>query len=371
MALGIWATTTVVAPVLGPLIGGWLTDNLVWRWAFYINLPFGMIVAFLVYRLFGVPKPTPIIEKIDLIGILLLVCAVSPMQIALDKGNELDWLSSPFIVVLIIISIVSWIAFVIWELGEKHPIIELRLFKFVNFRTSAICLCIGSFAFYTYIVIGPLWLQTQLGYTAFNTGKILAITGVLAIVCGPLFGANIHRIDARWIATLGFSAMAIGCWLAAGFNTNVDEATLMWARVIMGMGIAGFFMPMSAISMSQLKGHQIASGTGISNFLRNVGASVGTAVSTTVWQDHAIRQHEVLVMSAQPANPGYLEFLNKMSQVGITTQQGNFLLDNLVTAQGYMLSTNRLMLISAAIFLCLMPLIWLSRPPFGSGKGGH
>ena len=371
MALGIWATTTIVAPVLGPLIGGWLTDNLVWRWAFYINLPFGILVALMVYWLYGAPKPESSREKIDLVGIALLVAAVASMQIALDKGSELDWLSSPFIATLAVISAVSWVAFVIWELGAEHPIVDLRLFKLVNFRTSAICLGIGSFAFYIYIVIGPLWLQTQLGYTAFNSGKVMAITGVLALFCGPLFGANIHRIDARIIATIGFAAMAIGCWMAAGFTTGVDEKTLMLARVIMGVGIAGFFMPMSAISMSQLTGSQIASGTGISNFLRNVGASVGTAVATTLWQDNAIRQHENLMSNIQTGNLAYQQFMDTAAQLGMTEMQRYALIDNLVTSQAYMLSTNQLMLVAAMILVGLMPLIWLSKPPFGSGLIGH
>jgi len=371
MALGIWATTTVVAPVLGPLIGGWLTDNLVWRWAFYINLPFGILVALMVYWLYGAPKPESSTEKIDLVGVGLLVAAVSSMQIALDKGNELDWLSSSFIATLVVISFISWVAFILWELGAEHPIVDLRLFKLVNFRTSAICLGLGSFAFYIYIVIGPLWLQTQLGYTAFNSGKVMAITGVLALFCGPLFGANIHRIDARIIATVGFTAMAIGCWLASGFTTSVDEKTLMLARVIMGIGIAGFFMPMSAISMSQLKGHQIASGTGISNFLRNVGASVGTAVATTLWQDNAIEQHENLMRNIQTGNLAYQQFIDTAGQLGLSEMQRYALIDNLVTSQAYMLSTNQLMLLAGIILLALMPLIWLSKPPFSSGRTGH
>ena len=371
MALGIWATTTVVAPVLGPLIGGWLTDNLVWRWAFYINLPFGILVAMLVFWLYGAPKPKPTHEKIDLVGVGLLVAAVATMQIALDKGSELDWLSSSFITTLAIISSISWTSFILWELGAEHPIVDLRLFKLINFRTSAICLGLGSFAFYIYIVIGPLWLQTQLGYTAFNAGKVMAITGVLALVCGPLFGANIHRIDARWIASIGFIAMAYGCWLASGFTTGVDEKTLMLARVIMGVGIAGFFMPMSAISMSQLRGHQIASGTGISNFLRNVGASVGTAVSTTLWQDNAARHHENLMSNIQTGNLAYQQFSDQAIQLGMTELQKNALIDNLVNSQAYMLSTNQLMLLAGAILLCLLPLIWFSRPPFNSGAIGH
>lgn len=371
MALGIWATTTIVAPVLGPLIGGWLTDNLVWRWAFYINLPFGILVAVMVYWLYGAPKPESSKEKIDLIGIALLVAAVASMQIALDKGSELDWLSSSFIATLATISFISWVAFVLWELGAEHPIVDLRLFRLVNFRTSAICLGIGSFAFYIYIVIGPLWLQTQLGYTAFNSGKVMAITGVLALFCGPLFGANIHRIDARIIATIGFAAMAIGCWMAAGFTTGVDEKTLMFARLIMGVGIAGFFMPMSAISMSQLRGSQIASGTGISNFLRNVGASVGTAVATTLWQDNAIRQHENLMSNIQTGNLAYQQLMETTAKLGMTEMQRYALIDNLVTSQAYMLSTNQLMLLAGLILVALMPLIWLSKPPFGSGLVGH
>ncbi len=371
MALGIWATTTVVAPVLGPLIGGWLTDNLVWRWAFYINLPFGVLSTVLVYWLFGAPKPARSKEKIDLLGIALLISAVSSMQVALDKGSELDWLSSPFIACLAVISCVSWVAFILWELGEEHPIVDLRIFKLINFRMSAICLGLGSFAFYIYIVIGPLWLQTQLGYTAFNAGKVMAITGILALFCGPLFGANIHRVDARIIASIGFLAMAIGCWMAAGFTTGVDEKTLMMARIIMGVGIAGFFMPMSAISMSQLKGHQIASGTGISNFLRNVGASVGTAVSTTLWQDNAIRHHENLVQNVQLGNPAYVQFSNQAAQLGMTEMQKNGYIDNLVTSQAYMLSTNQLMLMATLILIILMPLIWLSKPPFGASKAAH
>ena len=371
MALGIWATTTIVAPVLGPLIGGWLTDNLVWRWAFYINLPFGILVAVMVYWLYGAPKPESSKEKIDLIGIALLVAAVASMQIALDKGSELDWLSSSFVATLATISFISWVAFVLWELGAEHPIVDLRLFRLVNFRTSAICLGIGSFAFYIYIVIGPLWLQTQLGYTAFNSGKVMAITGVLALFCGPLFGANIHRIDARIIATIGFAAMAIGCWMAAGFTTGVDEKTLMFARLIMGVGIAGFFMPMSAISMSQLRGSQIASGTGISNFLRNVGASVGTAVATTLWQDNAIRQHENLMSNIQTGNLAYQQLMETTAKLGMTEMQRYALVDNLVTSQAYMLSTNQLMLLAGLILVALMPLIWLSKPPFGSGLIGH
>ncbi len=371
MALGIWATTTVIAPVLGPLFGGYLTDTLSWRWAFYINLPFGLICAYTVYALYGLPKPQVKKQPIDLVGIGLLVTAVASMQIALDKGSELDWWSSPFIVSLSVLSVIGWISFVLWELGAAHPVVDLRLFKLRNFTVAAICLCLGSFAFYIYVVIGPLWMQTQLGYTAFNAGQVMAFTGVLAFFCGPIFGANISRVDARWIATLGFSSMAAGCLWAASFTTMVDQHSLIIARLIMGVGIAGFFMPMTAISMSQLKGHQIAAGSGISNFLRNVGGSVGTALSTTMWQDNAARHHARLVEHINPASVGYQIFNQQLQDTPLTAAQQLGLMDQLVISQAYLLSTNQLMLLAAVILVCLLPLIWIARPPFSAAKGAH
>lgn len=371
MALGIWATTTVIAPVLGPLIGGWLTDNLVWRWAFYINLPFGLLTAYTVYWLFGAPKPVPSKEKIDKVGLILLIVAVSSMQIMLDKGNELDWFSSDLMVVLVTMSVIAWISFVLWELGEEHPVVDLRLFKLKNFAVAAICLFLGAFAFYIYIVIGPLWLQTQLGYTAFQAGKVMAFTGVLALFCGPLFGANIHRVDARLIATVGFAAMASGCYWAATFTTAVDEHSLIVARLIMGIGIAGFFMPMTAISMSALKPQQIAAGSGLTNFLRNMGGSLGTAISTTLWQDNAARHHARLAENISISNPVYLQFSAQATEMGITGQPQAALIDQLITSQAYLLSTNQLMMLAAVMLMCLLPLIWLAKPPFSAAKGAH
>jgi len=371
MALGIWATTTIIAPVLGPLIGGWLTDNLVWRWAFYINLPFGLVTAYAVYWIFGMPKTVPSKEKIDTVGLVLLIITVSSLQIMLDKGNELDWFSSRWVVALSLASFIAGISFIIWELGCAHPVVDLRLFKFKNFAVAASCLFFGSFAFYVYIVIGPLWLQTQLGYTAFQAGKVMAMTGALALICGPLFGANIHRVDARFIATVGFFAMAVGCYWASTFTTTVDVHSLMVARLVMGVGIAGFFMPMTAISMSALKPQQLAAGSGLTNFLRNMGGSIGTAISTTLWQDNAARHHARLIENINIANPVYQQFSSQASVLGLDGQPQAAVIDQLITSQAYLLSTNQLMILSAVVLLSLLPLIWVAKPPFSAGKGAH
>ena len=358
MALGIWATTTV-------------TDTLVWRWAFYINLPFGILTAYGVYWLFGAPKAKSSTESIDIVGLLLLIIGVSCLQIMLDKGNELDWFSSELIIGLSIVSAIALVSFVIWELGEENPVVDLRLFKLRNFRTAAICLFFGAFSFYIYIVIGPLWLQTQLGYTAFQAGRVMAFTGVLALITGPIFGANINRVDARFIATIGFSCMAGGCFWAASFTTAVDESSLMVARLIMGVGISGFFMPMTAIAMSSLKPQQFAAGSGLTNFLRNMGGSIGTAIATTVWQDNAARHHAHLVENVALGNPAYQQFSEQATNAGLVEPVKSAVIDQLISSQAYLLSTNQLMIAAGGLLLCLLPLIWLAKPPFGAAKGAH
>lgn len=371
VGLGIWATTTVVAPVLGPIIGGWLTDNYHWRWVFYINIPFGIICAYAVYYIFGAPKPKPNDEPIDKVGLGLLIVGISTLQIMLDKGSELDWFSSPLIITLAIVSFLSLGSLIIWEWGEEHPVIDLRLFKLRNFAISSICLTIGSFAFYIYIVIGPLWMQTQLGYKAMAAGEVMAFTGLLALVCGPLFGAFINRVDARWIATIGFVVMAFSCYISALFTTQVDMHTLIWSRVPVGAAIVGFFMPMTSISMSQLKPHEIAAGTGITNFLRNIGGSVGTALSATMWGDYASRYHAQMVEHVNIGSMSFQEFAARASYLGLDGAPLLALIDRLVISEAYLMSTNHLMLFSGVVMLLLLPVIWLAKPPFVSAAGGH
>lgn len=371
VALGIWATTTVVAPVLGPIIGGWLTDGFSWRWVFYINVPFGILCAYMVYSIFGAPKPERSTESIDKVGIILLIIGVSSLQIMLDKGSELDWFSSPLICVLALVSFLSLSSLVIWELGEAHPVIDFRLFKLRNFVVSSICLALGSFAFYMYIVIGPLWMQTQLGYTALSAGYVMAFTGLLALVAGPIFGANIHRVDARLIASVGFITMAIGCYWASLFTMQVDMHSLVIARLIIGVGIVGFFMPMTSISLSQLQPNQIAAGTGLTNFIRNIGGSVGTALSTTMWQDYANIYHSQLVSHISLGSLGYEQYLEQAKQVGLAGAALLGYIEYQIMSQSYLLSTNHLMIFAAIVLICLLPLIWIARPPFSSAAGGH
>jgi len=371
MALGIWAMTTIVAPVLGPIIGGWLTDNFVWRWVFYINIPFGLLCAYSVSKLMKGRDAAPVKKPVDKVGLFLLIIGIGTLQLLLDKGNELDWFSSSFIIVAALISFVALGAFVIWELGEEHPVVDMRLFSIRNFLISAICLTVGSFAFYIFVIVGPLWMQTQLGYTAVTAGKVMAATGLLALFAGPLFGAKLDMLGARRVATIGFIAFAISAWMSATVTADAPYEYLQNTRLLMGVGIAGFFVPMTAISLSQLRSDQIAAGTGLTNFLRNMGGSVGTAVGTSLWQNNAARHHAEIVESLTPNSLPITEFTTRMNSLGLPEASHLSFLDYLVNSQAYVLSTNNLLILAGVVMLCLVPIVWLAKPPFAAGGIGH
>ena len=371
MALGIWAMTTIVAPVMGPVIGGWLTDNYVWRWVFYINIPFGLLCAYAVSRLFKGRESKKVVLPIDKVGLALLTVGIGSLQILLDKGNELDWFSSSINIALASISAVALISFVIWELGEEHPVVNLRLFKIPNFLISSICLFFGSFAFYVFVVISPLWMQTQLGYNAVTAGLVMGTTGLLALFAGPFFGAKLNVLGARRVATVGFTCFAISAWMTATVTTDVSFHYLQQMRLLMGFGIAGFFVPMTAISLSRLKGGEIASGTGLTNFLRNMGGSIGTALGTTIWQNEAIRNHAKLVEHITSDNQQVINFSSQLDALGIPPLGQLQFLELTVNSQANVLSTNHLMILAGIIMLCLIPIIWFAKPPFAAGGGGH
>ncbi|SNX28060.1 MFS transporter, DHA2 family, multidrug resistance protein [Polynucleobacter meluiroseus] len=370
-ALGIWSLTLIVAPVLGPVVGGWLTDNYVWRLVFFINIPFGLLCAYAVTKTMKGRESPKVIKPIDKLGLGLLTVGIGSLQILLDKGNELNWFESSTIVTLAVVSAICLISLVIWELGEEHPIVDLRLFADRNFLIAATCLAVGSYAFYIFVIIGPLWMQTQLGYTPTLAGEVMAITGLLSIFFGPFFGINLDRIGARQVATIGFTAFGISAWMSGSITSNASFEHLQLVRLLAGIGIAGFFVPMTAISLSQMKPQQISSATGLTNFLRNMGGSVGTAVGVTIWQNNAANKHAQLTEYVNASNLAYDHFMTTLTSRGLSVLESKQYIDLLVNAQAYVLSTNHLLMMSGVIMASLIPIVWFAKPPFGGGGGGH
>jgi MFS transporter, DHA2 family, multidrug resistance protein len=374
LALGIWAMTTVIAPIVGPLAGGWLTDNASWHWIFLVNLPVGLLVGASVSVLLSardVIVPEKKYQKMDRVGLALLVIGIGSLQIMLDKGNELDWFGSWIIAALAVSATVSLAMFVIWEWHEPAPLVELRLFARRNFLVGAVCLLFGSMAFFTVVVIIPLWLQTYQGYTAFWAGKTVALGGVLAFFLGPLIGANISRVDARAITTFGFIMFAIVGYWGAHFTPDVDYWTVALTRLVMGIGISCFFLPLVTISLSGLPANRVAAAAGITNLMRNVGASFGTAIATWLWTSHAAASHAVLMEQIQAYNAAAREYVDRLRALGLSEDQAYAYVEQMITAQSYTLSTDHIQLAAGALMLSLIALVWWAKPPFVARRGEH
>lgn len=374
MALGIWAMTTVIAPIAGPLSGGWLTENISWEWIFLVNLPVGLLVGTSVAVLLSGRdriQPGKRSQRIDWIGLALLIVGIGSLQILLDKGNELDWFNSSFIVALGVLAILGMATFIVWELAEAAPLVDLSLFAQRNFLVGSACLLLGSIAFFGVVVVVPLWLQVFQGYTAFWAGKTVAFGGVLAFFLGPIIGANIHRIDARAITTFGFIVFALVGFWSARFTPDIDYWSVALTRLFMGVGIACFFLPLVTISISGLPAERVAAASGITNLMRNLGASFGTAITTWLWTSDAAEQHARLMENIHPYNPAASDYLDRLRRLGLTDDAAHAYLERMVNTQAYTLATDHVLALSAALMLSLVSLIWWAKPPFVISRGGH
>ena len=226
-AMAMWAMTTLVAPVMGPLLGGWITDNISWPWIFYINVPVGLLAATMAWSIYRTRDPGPRKVPLDSVGLGLLVLWVGALQIMIDKGKELDWFASGQIVMLAIVAVVGFAFFLAWELTEHHPIVNLRLFARRNFvlGTSALALAYGLF--FGNVVLLPLWLQQYMGYTATWAGLAMAPVGLFAILLSPLVGKNVSRVDPRKLATVAFVVFALVLWMRSQFNPQSTFSTVL------------------------------------------------------------------------------------------------------------------------------------------------
>ncbi|HEV8553525.1 MAG TPA: DHA2 family efflux MFS transporter permease subunit [Casimicrobiaceae bacterium] len=361
-ALAMWAITTLVAPVVGPLLGGWITDNISWPWIFYINVPVGLgaaAVTWLIYK----KRETPTVKlPIDGVGLGLLVIWVGALQIMLDKGKDLDWFHSGQIVTLAIAAVIGLALFIVWELTDRHPVVDLRLFGRRNFWTSTLAMSLGYGTFFGNVVLLPLWLQQYMGYTATMAGMVLAPVGVLAILLTPVVGKNINRVDPRVFATAAFAVLALVLLMRSHFNTSADLATLLVPTFIQGAALAVFFIPLVTLGLSGLTPDRIPAASGLFNFARITAGSFGTSIATTWWDRRASLHHAQLAERITSYDPSSAQALINMQAAGMSPQQSYEAMNRIVDQQAYMLSANDIFYASALLFLLLIAVIWLARP---------
>jgi len=365
MAMALWAMTTLVAPVLGPLLGGWITDNISWSWIFYINIPVGILAALGIWTIYHKRESERRTLPIDKVGLALLVLWIGAMQGVLDLGKEHDWFSSPLIVGLAVVALVGFAFFLVWELTDAHPVVDLRLFGRRNFWAGTVTTSVAYALFFGNVVLLPLWLQQFMGYTSTDAGFVMAPVGVMAVILAPVVGRTIGRVDARRYATFAFVVFGLVLWMRSRFTTQADLATILVPTVIQGVATAFFFIPMSTITLSGLTPDRMPAASGLTNFVRITAGAVGTSISTTVWESRAALHHAQLTEALTPGNLAMQSALAGMQGAGLSPEQALAQLNRLVDQQAFMLAANDVFYVSALLFLALIPLVWVTQPRRG------
>ncbi|WP_028080961.1 DHA2 family efflux MFS transporter permease subunit [Solimonas soli] len=365
-ALAVWSMTTLVAPICGPILGGYISDNYSWPWIFYINVPVGLFCAAVCWQ--GLRhRETPTRRlPIDGIGLGLLVVWVGSLQIMLDKGKDEDWFSSGFIVVLAIVALVGFIAFLIWELGEQHPIINLGLFKNRNFAIGTGVLCLGYAIFFGAVVLQPLWMQTWLGYNATWAGFVAAPSGVVAVLLSPLIGKNIGRFDARLFATASFAVFAVSYFMRAGYTADASFAAYVTPLLVQGVGMSMFFVSMLTICLDGIPDAQVPAASGLSNFLRITAGSFSTSITTTFWDRHAALHQTRLAESSSIYDPSLTQAMHTLQSGGLDQTQSVGVLTRVLGGQAYLMSALDFFWICGWLSLAAIIFVWFTRRPRGA-----
>ncbi|MFM0731601.1 DHA2 family efflux MFS transporter permease subunit [Paraburkholderia sediminicola] len=374
VALALWAMTVLLAPIFGPVVGGWIIDNFSWPWIFLINLPIG-IFSFAVCMTLLRPDAKAAAAKaapIDLPGIILLVVGVGSLQTVLDLGHDRGWFDSPLILTLAIVAGLAIVSLLIWEAGERHPVIDLSLFRDRTFSFCVLIISLGMMAFSVVGVIFPLWLQAVMGYTAYQAGLATAPLGVLALVFSILVGIYAGRFDARLLATFGFLVFAAVLWWDAHFTLTMTFRQIITPGLIQGIGLPCFFIPLTAATLSRVSDDKLAAASSLSNFLRTLSAAFGTAMSVTLWDNRALYHYDVVAQSVTKSSGNTQRFVQSLRGMGIDGARELTTLHHVVQQQAYMMATGDMFYMASITCLVLAAMMWLTRPKRGAAMAlGH
>lgn len=365
-AMGMWAMTTVVGPILGPILGGTISDNLSWHWIFFINIPVGILCAFGVMRLLKSAETPTAKLKIDSIGLALLILWIGALQLILDLGHERDWFSSPIICTLAVIMVIGFVVFVIWEMTEKHPVVNIQIFKYKGFTIATAALALGFGAFFGSIVLIPQWLQLNLGYTATWAGYLTATMGFGSLMMSPIVAKLATKHDPRALASFGL--MILGCvtLMRAFWTTDADFMALAWPQIIQGFAVPFFFIPLTNLALGAVRPDEIASAAGLMNFVRTMAGAIGASLAVTIWDDHTKLSRSDMVASLHVESTQ-----QDLMQQGFSSETALGVISSLVDKEALTLSVNHVFLIFAMIFIFASLIIWLCPKPKTIVGAGH
>ncbi|WP_420998446.1 DHA2 family efflux MFS transporter permease subunit [Cupriavidus sp. 30B13] len=369
-ALALWGMTATVGPIAGPVLGGWITDNYSWSWIFYINIPVGIFAATVTWMLYRKRETPTRKAPIDAVGLGLLVAWVGSLQVMLDKGKDLDWFNSPVIVVLGITALLTFLLFLIWELTEENPIVNLRLFAQRNFFGGTIAISIAYAVFFGNLVLLPQWMQEFLNYRSVDAGLVTAPLGIFALLLSPLVGRVLKPGNARVLATLSFLGFAVVFYMRTNYVTDIDTWHLVLPTLLQGIPMALFFVPLTSIILSGQPPERLPDAAGLSNFARVFCGAVGTSIAGNEWNNRTVLHHVRLTEQASIDNPMFnhqIDALHSLLHLG--TDSAHALFNFTVNSQAAMMGLNDIFFVSAAIYVLIIPLIWITRPAKGGGGG--
>jgi len=361
-AMGLWVMTVILGPIAGPLLGGYISDNYHWSWIFLINIPVGLFAGITIWSLMRKRESTVVKTPFDMVGLLLLVIGVGSLQLMLEIGRDYNWFESTFITALGLTAVVTLTFFIAWVLTSDHPIVELKLFRDRNFRYGVILLSVGFMTYFSSVVVVPLWLHLVMGYTSAQAGTTMAPIGIFTLILSPLIGKNVTKLNLRALATFAFIVMGgVSIW-----NTQMSIDVTYWdivnPRLVQGIGLACFFMPVQTLMLSNIAPDHMAAASGLSNFLRTLGAAMGTAISVTMWEHMATDHHARLAENVSRFSPISSDYLGVLQRGGLSDEQAYAVTERIIDAQSYMLATNEFFLYCAFAFFALIGLVWLTKP---------
>ena len=369
-ATALWAMTTLVAPVAGPILGGWLCDNYAWPLIFLINVPLAVVFSLVAWRMLRRYEEALVHAAIDRVGLVLLIVFVGALQLMLDLGKEHDWFESDLICTLATVAAIGFAAFLIWEFTERHPIVDLRVFRHRGFAVAVATIAMVFGAFFAANVLTPLWLQSYMGYTATWAGKTTAWTGVLAVVAAPVAGTLIAKVDPRRLVFGGVLWLgALTAWRVCA-TTDMTYWQIAHPLIIMGLGMPFFFVPITVLALGSVNETETASAAGLMNFLRTLSGAVATSIVTTMWEDRTSVRHADLVGLLDRGG----DAARSLAASGMSTDMVNGTLDRLLQGQSVMLATNEIMALVAIAFGLAACLVWLAPRPTRSvdmTQAGH
>jgi len=381
MGMAIFGIGVVFAPIIGPTLGGWITDNFTWRWIFFINIPVSVLSLTLV-EMFIVDPPylQRGVTKIDYMGLGLLAVGIGALQVVLDNGEKNDWFGTPWVAQLALISALCIIGLIIWELRTDHPIIDLSVFRARNFAPGVTLIFVLGIGLYGSMVLLPIFLQSLLGYTAMQSGLAMSPGGISALVFMPLAGFLVGRRDARYLVMLALALMSISLFMMSRYSLQISFMDAVYPRIIMGVGLAFLFVPLSAVTFAYIAREQMGNGTGLFNLMRNIGGSFGIAGVTTLLARRAQFHQARLVEHITPYNPvfqeGYKRAVGGLVYGGqsywMAQKEALGIVYGRVLRQAMMMSFVDCFWLLGVVMLLMVPIVLIMRrPPRHHGPPGH